>query len=196
MSSSCLPSFSNPHFSISSLWHTFAQDAPTQSVMRTCLCEAEKRVLTYCSKLCWTCSVCRRPTICLNTTLTTSSGWTRLVQSGGTENDVLQASRALWTLAVVYVLCTPAIKSFGFSASGLNRHFHMVLSIRSSSHHTFSWNCTITHLSYLYFSIWEIVKPLLRKKRSGGTQATPSAKMVSWAVHARVYHDVFSPFLL
>ena len=60
-------------------------NAPTQPVMRTCLCEAEKLLLTYCSKLCCMCSVCRWSRICLNISLTTSlSGWTRLVQSGGT----------------------------------------------------------------------------------------------------------------
>ena len=103
------------------------------------------------------------------------------------KNDILQASRELWIFAVVCVLCILTIKSFGFSASGLNRHFYMVLthfSIRSSSHHTFSWNCTLIRLSYSDFSIWKILKPLPRKKRSGGTWATPSAKRVSWAGHS------------
>ena len=40
---------------------------------------------------------------------------------------------------------------FGLAASGLNRCFHMRFaqySIRSSSQHAFSWNCTLTRRSY------------------------------------------------
>ena len=158
--------------------------------MRICLCEAEKLLLTYCSKFCCMCSVCRQSTICLNTPLTTLSGWTRLVQWGGTR----------------MTSCRPPEHSGPLRSSVWNQKLwvfsirHIVLNIRSSSHHTFLWNCILIRLSYLDFSTWELLKPLPRKKRRGGTQATASAKVVSWAVHShfqrqRLYHDAKWSFL-
>ena len=115
------------------------------------------------------------------------------------KNDILQASREFWTFAVVCVFCTPAIKSFGFSASGLNRHFHMVLSIRYLSHHTFSWKCILTHLLYLDSPSEKSSSLCLGKREvhawrymshfiSKDSQLSTTCQ--------RVYHDVFSPFLL
>ena len=88
----------------------------------------------------------------------------------------LAGLQGILTFVVVCVLCTPAIKSFGFSASGLNRHFHMVLSIR---HFIFS-------TPHIFLELHPHSSVVLRFLHSRNPQASASEKE-KWRY---MYHSI------